>query len=203
MGSKGFIGELKALAARIENVDLDELADMTSNEAEQVLRLRLFHLEQKTIGKEKSNREEQEINTIKEKLLMYQNMKNENGREKTYPSAPSEEAEKNATTYRKEPRKSRIFHTEIPRFSGKTREDISRWLYEIEISKLLNELSDEEAFNAIVFKIEGVPFDMHRNYNEKQKAKGIKPEYKEFIKMLRDRYVNRYKVDQDRENYCH
>jgi len=82
--------------------------------------------------------------------LEYQNKKNENG--KPDPSGPPEETESNASTYRKEPRKSRMFHTEIPRFSGKTREDISRWLYEIEKSKLMNEFSDEDAFNAIVFK---------------------------------------------------
>jgi len=40
---------------------------------------------------------------------------------------------------------------------------------------------------------------MYRNYDEKQKAKGSKPEYNTFIKMLRDRYVNRDKVDEDRE----
>ncbi len=40
---------------------------------------------------------------------------------------------------------------------------------------------------------------MHRNYSEKQKAQGLKPEYNKFIRMLRDRYVNRDKVDQDRK----
>jgi hypothetical protein len=57
MGSAGFIEELKALAAKFENVDINEIVNMSPNEAEQVLRLRLMHLEQKAAGKEKSNGE--------------------------------------------------------------------------------------------------------------------------------------------------
>ncbi len=114
----------------------------------------------------------------------------------TRPSAPPHE-ESNVTY--KGIKKVKKFDSEIPRFGGKTREDISKWIYELERSKKMNEMSDEEAFDAIVFKIEGGPYDMHRNYNEQQVSKELKPQYKEFMKMLEERYVNRDKARQDRE----
>jgi len=40
---------------------------------------------------------------------------------------------------------------------------------------------------------------MHRNYYEQQVSKEIKPEYKTFMQMLKERYVNRDKANQDRE----
>jgi len=187
------IEELKNLAEKFGKISLEELKTWSSAEAQQGLQLKLFILEQKTKDKEKSNGEDQEIKRIRETLLEYSKMKKN---EENMPSAP--QPEKSNLSY-KRTKKVKKFDSEIPRFGGKTREDISKWIYELENSKMMNEMSDEEAFNAIVFKLEGGPYDMHRNYNEQQVSKELKPQYKEFMKMLEERYVNRDKARQDRE----
>jgi len=174
-----YIKELNNLAEKYGKISMDELKNWSPAEAQQWLQLKLFNLEQKTKDKEKSNGENQEIRKIKEKLLEFSNMKKEEGI--TRPSAPSHE-ESNVTY--KRIKKVKKFDSVIPKFGGKTSDDKSRWMYEIERSKMMNEMSDGETFNAIVFKIEEGPNDMHRNYYEQQVSKEIKPEYKTFMQML-------------------
>ena len=61
------------------------------------------------------------------------------------------------------------------------------------------QLTDEELFRAVGWKLEGGPKETHRHFSEKMEGKGEKPKWSEFLEILKLRYTNTMRADQARE----
>ena len=155
--------KLLGIATEINHADEDDLKSLTVSESQIEISLRIKNLDEQIKAKTestKTNKEEAVAKLKKEKAFLEMQFSTAIATNKPGPSATPQEGQK-----------LKLFFKETPKFGGKSKEDFQRWLYEIKRSIKIIKLTDEEAYTAIGFKLEGGPFEQHRHYTERAKSR--------------------------------
>ena len=93
----------------------------------------------------------------------------------------------------------KTLHKEVGKFSGKSKEDYQQWLHDIVRSTTVLQLTDEETFEAVGWKLDGGPRETHRHFSLEKAKTHQTPKWSEFLLILNQRYTNSMRVDMARE----
>lgn len=181
---------LVKLADELEESDPDDLKNLTVQESIVLLGLKLRKLDETIKITEDSTDADKitKVTKLKRERNLLSVLLSQTGQARPGPSAPPAEGQK-----------LKLFFKETPKFGGKSKEDFQKWLYEIKRSIKIMNLTEEEAFTAVGFKLESGPFEQHRHYTERSEKDNKVPRFNEFVKTLEDRYGNNLRKQQARE----